>query len=428
MGEVRVSEVASQLPVRAEVTPQSVDELVQVVRSAYAQSEPVYPVGGGTSLGYGLPAVRPGTALHMSALNRVVDYPARDLTITVEAGITIARLRELLASEGQQLPIDVPHADRATLGGVLATNWNGPRRLGYGQLRDHVIGVRAVDGRGETFSGGGRVVKNVAGYDFCKLLTGSLGTLGVIYEVTLKLKPIPPASVLVVCAPDNHQHMARLLDDLALGPLPATSISWVAGPDWRSAAPWSDFSDPIAQETGWLAVGFDGTSAEVEWLTAELQRRWARNDMSRATAWTGQTLSDAWQTLTEFPDQAPAPIVLQAVGVPSGTGKLVAAMQAIDPACSILAHAGSGVVLARLSRVPASGLSRALTGELGMAAAAAQGYVQVISNPDRIEVTPRITWGGADLPRQLMLSIKRQFDPRFVLNPQRFVYHEPSPA
>ena len=105
---------------------------------------------------------------------------------------------EVLAAENQRLPIDVPAEEQATLGGVIATNWNGPRWYGQGSVRDYLIGVAAVDGHGTRFRGGGRVVKNVAGYDLCKLLTGSLGTLAILTEVTLKVKPIPEKTALAV--------------------------------------------------------------------------------------------------------------------------------------------------------------------------------------------------------------------------------------
>src|SRR5262249_9577395 len=112
-------------------------------------------------------------------------------------GLTIARLQELLRAENQRLPIDVPLADRATLGGALATNTSGPRRYGFGTLRDYVIGISAINDRGEEIKAGGRVVKNVAGYDVCKLFIGSLGTLGVINQVTLKLRPLPEEQAFV---------------------------------------------------------------------------------------------------------------------------------------------------------------------------------------------------------------------------------------
>ncbi len=110
----------------------------------------------------------------------MIEYPAADMTITVEAGITLAALQDVLASQNQRLLIDAPHPDRATLGGIFATNTCGPRRFGHGRPRDQIIGVGFVTADGEFVKGGGRVVKNVAGYDFPRLLTGSMGTLGIL--------------------------------------------------------------------------------------------------------------------------------------------------------------------------------------------------------------------------------------------------------
>src|SRR5207249_10267822 len=126
----------------------------------------------------------PGVAVATTALHQVIDFPARDLTITVQTGITIARLNEITRAEGLQLPIDVPDPERSTLGGAIACNVSGPRRYGYGTFRDYVLGITTVNDRGELASAGGRVVKNVAGYDLMKLHTGALGTLGVITRVT----------------------------------------------------------------------------------------------------------------------------------------------------------------------------------------------------------------------------------------------------
>ena len=176
------------------VRPQSVADLGDVVRRAAAEQQALYPVGGGTMLGLGLPPSRPGWAVDLRSLNSVIDYPARDMTITVQAGVPIAELRRVLAAENQRLPVDVPHADRATLGGALATNVSGPRRYGSGTLRDYVLGLSTVNDEGQEVKAGGRVVKNVAGYDLCKLHIGALGTLGVITQATLKVRPIPEAA------------------------------------------------------------------------------------------------------------------------------------------------------------------------------------------------------------------------------------------
>src|SRR5207249_7295627 len=126
----------------------------------------------------------------------------------------VQRLREILRAENQRLPVDVPLPEQATLGGILATNTSGPRRLGFGTLRDYVLGMSWINDEGQEVKAGGRVVKNVAGYDLCKLQIGALGTLGIITQVTLKLKPRPEdqAFVLVGC---SHEMLESLLDEAA---------------------------------------------------------------------------------------------------------------------------------------------------------------------------------------------------------------------
>ena len=145
--------------------PTSVAAVCDLVRRAAADGQAVYPLGGRTMLDLGLPPTKPGVAIDLTALDQVIDYPARDMTITVQAGITIARLQEILAKENQRLPIDVPNPDQATLGGAIATNASGPRRYGHGTFRDYVIGITVVNDEGQEVKAGGRVVKNVAGYD-----------------------------------------------------------------------------------------------------------------------------------------------------------------------------------------------------------------------------------------------------------------------
>src|SRR5262245_58022844 len=195
------------------VRPVSVSVLGDVVRGAAAKNEAIYPIGGQTQLDLGNPPTKGGVAVDMRGLDQVIEFPARDMTVTVQAGITIAKLQALLAPENLQLPIDVPQPERATLGGIIATNVSGPRRLGYGTLRDYVIGISAVNDEGNEFKAGGRVVKNVAGYDLCKLLVGSLGTLGVITQVTLKLRPLPEETALVTLGCESAE-VAGVLDQM----------------------------------------------------------------------------------------------------------------------------------------------------------------------------------------------------------------------
>ncbi len=185
------------------VRPDSVAAVGETIRQARADRSALYPIGGRTMLDLGVPPTARGNAVDLRSIARIIDFPARDMTITVEAGICLAPLQDLLAKENLRLPVDVPRPETATLGGSVAANVSGSRRYGFGTLRDYVIGISAVNDLGEEFKAGGRVVKNVAGYDLCKLLVGSFGTLGIITQLTLKLRLRPEEQALVVLGCDD---------------------------------------------------------------------------------------------------------------------------------------------------------------------------------------------------------------------------------
>jgi len=414
-----VAAAVQTLPTKTTLQPGDQAELAAIVREAYVAETPLYIVGGGTSLDYGLPARDPGTALSTVSLNRVVDYPARDLTVTVEAGLTIRALAELLAKERQRLPIDVPQADRATIGGVIATNFNGPRRYGQGTIRDHVIGITAVDGRGETFKGGGRVVKNVAGYDFCKLLTGSLGTLGVITQVTLKLKPMVEQSRLMACAVPDAESAERMLAALSASKSTPVAVELLAGPAWDQNRYLAAVGKAPAGGM-YVVVGLEGTAAEVEWMCGQLSDEWSELDVEMPFP-LGSS-AELWRDLVEFPALGDSPLVLKASVVPSGTAAMVSAARRIDPQVSVQAHAGNGVAILKFSSFPSEGLSRALVGNLQPTAARYHGSISVLSNPSGNEMTHQSAWGGLGAPFDLMSEVKRRFDPKDLLNRGRFVY------
>jgi len=407
------------LPINQTLQPASPEELAEQLRQAFASQTPVYPVGGATSLDYGLPAKSPGSALAISKLHRVIDYPVRDMTVTVEAGLTMRSLAELLAKEGQRLPIDVPHAERATIGGVIATNWNGPRRYGEGTVRDYVIGISAVDGRGLPFKGGGRVVKNVAGYDFCKLLTGSLGTLGVITQVTLRLKPIPEQSALVACSLADSAAAERLLAALTSSLARPAAVELLAGPAWRNEPTLASLNGS-AQSRLLLVVGLEGAAPEVEFMTSQLASEWRELGVSEPLV-LGEAAA-LWQRLVEFPAAGGSPLVVKASVVPSGTTAMIDAARRLDPDCSLQAHAGNGIVIIQFSKFPEQGLSRTLVGQLQPIAAAHRGRVVILSNASGAELTHQSVWGATDVPLELMSEIKRRFDPANLLNRGRFVY------
>ena len=417
---------AEILPIKKTFTPADQGELAAVVREAFEAGTPLYPVGGGTSLDFGLPAKAPGNGLSLAGLARIVDYPARDMTVTVEAGVTMQTLAELLAKEGQRLPIDVPLAGRATIGGVIATNWNGPRRYGQGSVRDHVIGITAIDGRGMPFHGGGRVVKNVAGYDFCKLLTGSLGTLGVITQVTFKLKPLPEQSALVACRVSDPAAAERVLAALSASETTPMAIELLAGPAWdeeptlQPLGSSRNVAEGVPSSALNVVVGLEGTPPEVEYMIRQLSAEWRQLGIE-APLIVGESAA-LWRRLVEFSAAGTSPLVLKASIVPSGVTAMIEAARRLDPNCSIQAHAGNGTVLIKVSKFPEQGLSRALVGQLQPAAAAHHGHVVVLSNPSGAEMTHQSVWGAIDVPLDLMTEVKRKFDPKDILNRGRFIY------
>lgn len=409
------------LPISTTIAPDNAADVAAALRTAFDQETPVYPIGGGTSLDYGLPATRPGIGLMMNSMRRVIDYPARDMTITAEAGITMVELAKTLAAEKQRLPVDVPHPELATLGGVVATNWNGPRRYASGPLRDFVIGISAVDGCGMAYKGGGRVVKNVAGYDFCKLLTGSLGTLGVITQLTLKLRPIPEVSRWMLCQLQGVADAERVLAALNRSPVTPAAIELLLGPAWDELPAFTAGSGAaLAVRKPCLAVALEGTEVEVRWMSEKLSTEWWDLGISRHETVIGAGADDLWRRIAQFAAE-PAPLVLRSTTVASHVTRVIAAIREVDPEASIQAHAGTGIVHARLSKLPGDGISRAVPARLQPVAAAGQGNLTVIRSEGG-EATVRSVWGGTDVPFSLMADVRRQFDPKQLLNPGRFVY------
>jgi len=176
------------------VAPADIAEASAVLTEAAARGEAVAFLGGGTELGFGYPPTRIDRLVKTERLTRIVEYAPADLVVEVEGGLTLAALQKHLAPHGQRLALDVPHPEIATLGGLIATGAFGPRRARYGTLRDLIVGVSLVRADGARVRGGGKVVKNVAGFDLPKLAVGSLGSLGLIATATFRLHPLPEAA------------------------------------------------------------------------------------------------------------------------------------------------------------------------------------------------------------------------------------------
>jgi glycolate oxidase FAD binding subunit len=178
--------------------PSSAEELARTLEEAARAHRAVAPVGGGRASGMGNPLERCDVELRTTRLDRVIEHSQADMVVSVEAGITLEALQAHLGKAGQFLPLDPFHSPGHTIGGLLATGWTGPLRLRYGSPRDFLIGIRVALPDGKLATGGGRVVKNVSGYDMMKLHYGALGSLGVIVAASFKVFPKPLHDVTVV--------------------------------------------------------------------------------------------------------------------------------------------------------------------------------------------------------------------------------------
>src|SRR6266567_7005669 len=203
------------------VEPGTEQELAEILRLSSEASLAVIPRGGGTKLGWGNSPARADLIVLTSRLSKIIEHAWADLTASAEAGCTIQKLQETLAQHGQRLALDPLWPRKATIGGVLSTNDSGALRLRFGALRDLIIGVTIALPDGTLASSGGKVVKNVAGYDLPKLVTGALGTLGVITRAVFRLHPLP--------------HLARTFTCLATGFLPEAQRLILAIQDSRLA-------------------------------------------------------------------------------------------------------------------------------------------------------------------------------------------------
>src|SRR5438067_573242 len=193
------------------IEPGAERELAEILRLSNEAGLAVIPRGNGTKLGWGNPPTRADLILSTTRLNEIIEHAWADLTVTVEAGCTIQRLQETLGQHGQRLALDPLWPQHATVGGVLATNDSGALRLRFGALRDLIIGVTLALPDGTLAKSGGKVVKNVAGYDLPKLVTGALGTLGVITRAVFRLHPLPKDTRTLSCLAGSLDDAQRLL-------------------------------------------------------------------------------------------------------------------------------------------------------------------------------------------------------------------------
>ncbi len=377
--------------------PADARELAEMLRSADDRRLAVVVRGHGTKAGWGVPAVRTDAVLSTARLQEPIEHCAGDLTVTAPAGATLAAVNAVLARDGQWLPLDPWAGGESTVGGLIATNDSGPRRHRAGAPRDLLIGVEFALVDGTTARAGGRVVKNVAGYDLGRLLCGSFGSLAVITSATFKLSPLPPASRTVAIAVPDGAALGRLIAAFAAAVLTPSAVE-VALPGPR------------------LLVRFETTE------TAAVQQAAHAETLAAAAGAHARVLHGADESACWHGHDAavhhPGGVLLRLNVLPTDVAGVLAALEQRASLHGLRLHAAGRALLGCLL-VHADGESAALVElirHLRTAARPPAGHVAVLSAPAAVTHAVPV-WEDLGGAAAIMRAVKAQFDPRGTLCP-----------
>jgi glycolate oxidase FAD binding subunit len=420
--------------------PATVKELAELVRACTAEGRAIIFFGGGTLQGIGNLPTRYDCAISLRKLDALLKHDPADLTVAVEAGMTIAQLDRHLAEHGRFVPLDAPRAGESTVGGALAAGWRGPRRAYHGRPRDLIIGASAVLNDGSHASSGGMVVKNATGYDLAKVYLGSLGTLGALVRVNFKTKPIPEASRLLI-TPISDDMIERMASFIPTLPIEASLCLIIRGFE-------REIDTPAGAPTR-LALMVEGTQATLERATRDLRSELGAAGTSETTILEGPQLTAAFARILDayIASVESRSLTLRSLGVPTTsltrTAALRAAGQAVGFTTETITDLQTGDVIARLVAPDAESFRRTADEALRTARenlrelslrllAERAGTGLDDDDPDEIP-PPTILAGGAGIRRELdawgeppqtittMRALKERFDPAGLFAPGRFV-------
>ena len=353
--------------------PRTEDELARVLCEATEARQVVVPVGGRRASGMGGVVERRDVELHTTGLDRVIEHSPADMVVSVEAGITLEALQEELGKAGQFLPLDPFNSPGHTVGGLLATGWTGPLRMRYGSPRDFLIGIRVALPDGKLASAGGRVVKNVSGYDLMKLHYGALGTLGVIVAASFKVFPRPLRDLTVEMTFENQDEAWSAAARALSMPLAPSALELFS--DSRVLARFTGSPDAV-----------DRITADLGWKEAS-SSVWVEHSRRQAEQWARIAVP-------------PADLRRVIESLPGGAQWW--ASPGIGVAHWCIAGAAEGVRAARA------------------AAEAARGTLVLMAAP--LELVREVgAWGTPPATLDIMSRLKKAFDPDRILNPGRFV-------
>ncbi len=381
------------------VEPGTAQELAEILRLSNAAGVAVIPRGGGTKLEWGNSPARADLILSTARLTEIIEHAWADLTVSVEAGCTIQRLQETLAQHGQRLALDPLWPEKATVGGVLSTNDSGALRLRFGALRDLIIGVTIALPDGTLASSGGKVVKNVAGYDLPKLVTGALGTLGVITRAVFRVHPLPRNTRAFSVSAADGVEMQQFVLAVQNSKLAHTFLQ-------------SHFSSDTSPVTDIL---FEGTEAGLGAQETQLRKLSALASISEASTSTWAAREELWASAD------PATTAIAKISILPAT---------LARTMKLVKRAANQHQLQWKSLMYATGLGwLRLEGKAGSLRDALQtlrielqgqgGSLVALRRPEKMPAFD--AWGDAGDALPLMKAVKHQLDPKNTLNPGRFV-------
>jgi len=407
---------------QAVVYPWTVKDLAEVLHFADREGLKVAPAGAGTKLAIGNIPERVDLVISTKRLNQVIEYEPADLTAVVSAGCSWKDFYRITSQNGQFVPIDPLGSDEATLGGIISTNSYGPLRLFYGAPRDYVIGIKVAHADGTLTKGGGKVVKNVAGYDMNKLYVGALGTLGIVTEMAFKLRPIPQSQATSQITSDDLGKLCLLIGSVLNSQLLPHSIELVDGRSVRvldahaGGAPWT------------LFVRFGEGHEAVEYQLSVLEKKVQEIGRMQIERMSEREATRLWQSVRSFEELFCAQLVIR---VSIRKSRLQEAVVRCDDLLrqaeldyALLAHAGDAVV-----RLYVRGLQETEEniGHLVKIVKDLREYVRLTRGSVVISRAPvalkRVidVWGLTGETASIMRAIKESFDPRHTLNPGRYI-------
>lgn len=394
------------------VSPVNVEELAQVVAACHSARVPVVPWGGGTRQRWGRPLDAPAfVAVRTGRLDQALLYEPDDLTISVQAGMTLGTLDATLAANGQMLPLDTPLPGRSTIGGILATGADGPRRPGYGTARDLLIGIGVVEAGGRFSKAGGMVVKNVSGFDMMKLYLGSLGSLAIIVSANFKLLPRPRAAAGLLATFDRPEAAFALVEAIHAAQLTPVAVEYLEG--------WTVTGGEHSRPT--VCIWAEGLPAAVERHGRDLEVMAAKAGARGFQVARDEAHSSLWAAIADLArsDEVSADELALRLGcLPADLDQALTDARTLAArhglALRICARALSGVAYLRLAG-PTEGL-HAVHAELLQR----RPQLTLLAGPPAL-AAELPAWGASFANLELMRRIKQEFDPEGMLNPGRFV-------